>query len=330
VVRAVFDGIACTGFGEVSLTSLSSTDHSQITEMLRRLALGLRDTGVSLSLPSQRLDAFGVAMAQLIASGERKTGLTFAPEAGTQRLRDVINKNVKEADLTEAVRSAFEQGWRRCKLYFMIGLPSERDEDVEGIAHMANRAYATAKEAAGEKDRNNVRLGVSVAVFVPKAHTPFQWCGQIRREEADRRIGLIKAAGLHRGIDLHCHNPASALIEAVMARGDRSLAPLLEAAWRAGASFDAWTERFSLEAWHTAAQQTGIDFAALASRDLPRDAGLPWDHLSTGIDKRYLLEEHERSMAEMTTDDCTYASCTGCGACGSLGAQTELGGGARG
>ncbi|NLG10297.1 MAG: TIGR03960 family B12-binding radical SAM protein, partial [Coriobacteriaceae bacterium] len=187
IIDAIATGIACTGFEEVSLISLSSTDHSQIAEILRRANSLLSGTAVSVSLPSQRLDAFGVEMAQLVA-GEKKTGLTFAPEAGSQRLRDIINKNVTEDDLFSAVRHAYAAGWRRCKLYFMIGLPGETDDDILGIVNLANAAYLTAKDAVPDEQRGSVRMSVSVAVFVPKPQTPFQWMGQIPLLEIQRRI----------------------------------------------------------------------------------------------------------------------------------------------
>jgi radical SAM family uncharacterized protein len=320
VVSLVNDGLAATGYDEVSLTSLSATDHSQIADICRRVIALLDGTDVSLSLPSQRLDAFGVQMASLVSGGGRKTGLTFAPEAATQRLRDAINKNVSADDLVSAVKAAYQAGWRRCKLYFMIGLPSETDEDVCAIASLANLAYETALDSVADKERPSVRMGVSVALFVPKPHTPFQWCGQITREEAGRRVALIRKSGLRRGIDLRWHDPASSLIEAVMSRGDASIAALVEAAWRKGACFDAWSDRFSLDRWLDAASGLGIDMEALAGRDYCLDEPLPWGHVSTGVSEEYLKMEHERAFAGLTTPDCTFASCTSCGACEALGA----------
>ena len=326
IVSAVVEGLACTGYDEVSLTSLSSTDHSQIAEIIRRLNNCLEKTGTRLSLPSQRLDSFGVEMALLVAGGERKSGLTFAPEAGTQRLRDIINKNVTEADLVDAIRSAYGAGWRRCKLYFMIGLPGETDEDVRGIAHLANLAYRTAKDAVPDNQRANCRLSVSVAVFIPKAHTPFQWCGQIAREELQRRITLLRNSGLHRGIDLHWHDPASSLIETVFSRGGRELAPLLVGAWQNGARFDAWSEQFRLSYWLEAAAAIGLDLDATAQRFIALDEVLPWDHISCGVDKEYLKQEYGRALDNLSTPDCSFESCAACGVCPSLEVQTRLGG----
>lgn len=246
IVSAVCRGLADTGYDEVSLTSLSSTDHSQIEQILRRLNRALEGKGISISIPSQRLDSFGVDMAELVAGGKRG-GLTFAPEAGTQRLRDVINKGVTEDDLFGAIDAAFAAGWRRCKLYFMIGLPTETDDDIKGIASLAQRAYDRAKKAVPENQRGNVRVSISCALFVPKAQTPFQWDGQISPEEAKRRIDLLRRSVKYRAVDVHWHEPDVSLVEAMMSRGGREVADVVETAWRAGARFDAWTELFSLD-----------------------------------------------------------------------------------
>ena len=330
IVRAVVEGLACTGYDEVSLTSLSSTDHSQIVEILHRLNHSLEGTGTRLSLPSQRLDAFGVEMARLVAGGERKTGLTFAPEAGTQRLRDIINKNVTERDLIDAVSCAFAAGWRRCKLYFMIGLPGETDEDIRGIVELSNRAYQAAKDAVPNEQRNNCRMGVSVAVFIPKAHTPFQWCGMVSNAEIQRRISVLRGARLHRGIDLHWHDPTTSLIEAVMSRGGRELACLVELAWRKGARFDAWTEQFNKTAWQEAAFELGIDLEAAAMHEFGFADALPWDHISCGVNRDYLADEYEKALAAVTTPDCSFGHCTSCGVCSECKAQIRLGGSSRG
>lgn len=329
IINAIANGIACTGFEEVSLTSLSSTDHSQIAEILRRANNLLSGTAVGVSLPSQRLDAFGVEMAQLIA-GEKKAGLTFAPEAGTQRLRDIINKNVTESDLLSAVHHAYTAGWRRCKLYFMIGLPGETDEDIQGIANLANAAYLAAKDAVPDEQRGSVRMSVSVAVFVPKPQTPFQWMGQIALSEIQRRIELLKKSKLHKGIDLHWHDPATSLLEAALSRGGRETSQLIEAAWRGGATFDAWTERFNLDIWLDAARNCGVDLQALASRDYDCSGPLPWDHIECGVEKEYLFKEWQNAQAGVTTEDCSFASCTACGVCQDLDVQIALAGDHRG
>jgi radical SAM family uncharacterized protein len=329
IVDAVARGIASTGFDEVSLTSLSTTDHSQIEQILRRLNHLFSGTGISVSIPSQRLDAFGLEMAQLVA-GEKKAGLTFAPEAGTQRLRDSINKNVTETDLLEAIHYAYSVGWRRCKLYFMIGLPGETDEDVRGIVTLANQAYLVAKNAVPDDKRSGVRMSVSVAVFVPKPHTPFQWGGQIARAEIDRRVELLRASGLHKGIDLHWHDPATSRVEAALARAGREATALVEEAWRRGSLFDAWSERFDARRWDEAATACGLSIAALAERDFALDEALAWDHIDSGVSKEFLAKELLLSHECLTSEDCSFAACIACGVCDDLGVTVSLGGDHRG
>ena len=322
VVASVLEGLAKTGYDEVSLTSLSSTDHSQIAEILTRLDEATRGTGVRVSIPSQRMDAFGVQMAHLVA-GQKKGGLTFAPEAGTQRLRDVINKNVTEEDIFGAVRAAMEAGWRRCKLYFMIGLPTETDEDITGMADLAERVLAVAREAVGGAWKS-VSLSISVAVFVPKAQTPFQWDGQIPPEETRRRVGLLKHSVRSRAIDVHWHDPETSFVEAVMSRGGREAGRVVLEAWKRGARFDAWTELFKREAWAEAALACDVDAAAMAQAVLDMDDPLPWSHISTGVSTAYLKRERRLAQEGITTPDCSFAGCTGCGACGTLDAQIRL------
>ncbi len=323
VVESVVTGLAETGYDEVSLTSLSSTDHSQIAEILTRINAACKGRGVRVSVPSQRLDSFGVEMAELVA-GQKKGGLTFAPEAGTQRLRDVINKNVTEEDLFAAVDAAFAAGWRRCKLYFMIGLPTETDEDVKGIASLAQRAYDRAKAAVPPDQRGSVRLSVSVAVFVPKAQTPFQWDGQITPEETLRRIQLLRNSVKYKAVDVNWHDPKTSFVEAVMSRGGREVAAVVEEAWRRGARFDAWTECFDEDAWRGAAEACGVDPEAVAQTTYPTDYVMPWSHVSTGVSVRFLALERKRAAEGRTTEDCTFGRCSACGACPALDADNEL------
>ena len=323
IVDAVARGLAETGYDEVSLTSLSSTDHSQIAEILSRVNADCAGAGVRVSVPSQRLDAFGVEMAELVA-GQKKGGLTFAPEAGTQRLRDVINKNVTEDDLFAAIDAAFAAGWRRCKLYFMVGLPTETDDDIKGIASLAQRAYDRAKAAVPADQRGSVRMSVSCAVFVPKAQTPFQWDGQISPEETLRRVGLLKRSVKYKAVDVHYHDPATSFVEAVMSRGGREVADWVEAAWRRGARFDAWTELFNEEAWTAAAEELGLDPAAIAQAEFPTDYVLPWAHITAAVSPKFLAREREHAAAGITTPDCTFENCSACGACPTLGVDIEL------
>ncbi len=328
VVSAALCGLAATGYDEVSLTSLSSTDHSQIEQILRRLDAAVDGRGISVSLPSQRLDGFGVEMAHL-AAGSKRGGLTFAPEAGTQRMRDIINKNVTEQDLFDAIAAAFDAGWRRLKLYFMIGLPYETDEDVLGIADLCNRAYKFAKECTPEAERGNVRLTASASIFVPKPQTPFQWCGQVSAQEAKRKVDLILGAHMHKAIDFNWHDPKTSLIEGVFARGGRELLPVVIGAWNKGCRFDAWHECFSMDKWFEAAAEAGIDLQEAASREFEVGAPLPWGHISAGVSERYLRKELKRAKSGQTTPDCTFEHCTGCGVCQDLGVDIILGGSKR-
>ncbi len=325
IVRDALAGLESTGYDEVSLTSLSTADHSQLEEVLRRLSRRLEGTGISISLPSLRVDAFSVKMARMISAG-KKTGLTFAPEAGTQRLRDVINKNVSEEELIATIQTAFEAGWRRVKLYFMIGLPTETDEDVKGIGELVARVLAEAKAATPPAARGSVRVGVSVSTFVPKACTPFQWEPQITRDEVRRRQEILRAAMPRKGVDLSCHDSNVSFLEGVMARGGREIAPVIEAAWRKGARFEAWTEHFALSRWTEAFAETGVDPAAIANVERTVGAPLPWDHISSGVSSAYLLRERERAVLGKTTPDCSFGGCTGCDACDVLGVDVILGG----
>lgn len=323
VVASVLTGLAQTGYDEVSLTSLSSTDHSQIAEILTRINDACEGKGIRVSVPSQRLDSFGVEMAELVA-GQKKGGLTFAPEAGTQRLRDVINKNVTEEDLFGAIDAAFAAGWRRCKLYFMIGLPTETDDDVKGIASLAQRAYDRAKAAVPPDQRGSVRVSISVAVFVPKAQTPFQWDGQIAPEETLRRINLLRNSVKYRAVDVNWHDPKTSFVEAVMSRGGREIADVVEAAWRRGARFDAWTECFNEEAWREAATECGVNPEEVAQKTYDTSYVMPWSHISTGTSCKWLAHQRALAAQERTTPDCTYEKCSACGICPDYGVDNVL------
>ncbi len=330
IVRDAVAQLRCTGHEDVSLTSLSTTDHSRIEEVLRRLGGAVAGTGVAISLPSLRVDSFGVEMARLSSQGGKKGGLTFAPEAGTQRLRDVINKGVSEADLIDTVRAAFGAGWRRVKLYFMIGLPTETDEDIRGIGSLVYKVLDTAREATPPAQRGGLRISVSVTVFVPKAMTPFQWEGQLPLEEVRRRQGVLREAVPRKGVDLHWHDSDVSFLEGALARGGREVGRVIEAVWRGGGAFDAWTERFSLQRWLDAFAAEGVDAAELATAQRDVEAPLPWDHISAGLDRRWLLDERAAAMAGEKTPDCTFEGCTDCGVCPGLGVDIVLAGGSRG
>ncbi len=325
VVSATIRGLLYTGYDEVSLTSLSTTDHSQLKEILRRLNTRLEGTGTRVSIPSQRVDAFGVEVAQLVA-GSKKGGLTFAPEAGTQRLRDCINKNITEENFLDTIARAVDAGWRHMKLYFMCGLPTETDEDLRGIGEMVQRALEVARGRVPANQRKSIHMSVSCSVFVPKTHTPFQWCGQIDEEEVTRRIGVIRSSLPRKGVDFRWHEPATSFIEAAISRGGREMCDVIEGAWQRGARFDAWREHFSLAIWQEAAGAAGVDLFGIAGSVLSYDQPLPWGHISCGVSPRYLALELERAKAGITTPDCTFDGCTGCGLCPDLGCGVELAG----
>ena len=323
IVSAVKRGLAETGYEEVSLTSLSTTDHSQIADVLTRLNADFASTGVRISIPSQRLDSFGVGMAGLVA-GQKKGGLTFAPEAGTQRLRDVINKNVSEDDLFAAIDAAFSAGWRRCKLYFMIGLPTETDDDVKGIARLVQQAYDRARSIVPKDQKGSIQISASVALFVPKAQTPFQWDGQIPPEEALRRVNLLRHSVKYRAVQVNWHDPKTSFVEAVMSRSGREAAALVEGAWRRGARFDAWSELFNEQAWRDAAEELGFNVEQAAQATYATDYVMPWDHISVGASPRWLAHERDRAALGETTPDCTFGSCSGCGVCMKLKVANQL------
>ena len=325
VVGAVTRGVAQTGYDEVSLTSLSTTDHSGCAEMLDRLNRRLDGTGIRVNIPSQRLDSFGIDMAAKVA-GEKKGGLTFAPEAGSQRLRDIINKNVTEEDLDRATRAAFSEGWRRVKLYFMMGLPGETDDDIVAIARLADHTLDVARASVPQGQRGAIQISVSVSVFIPKAQTPFQWCGQLPDDEVERRQLLLVHSVRNRAVRVHTHDAKTSLIEAVLSRGGRDMAPLIEGAWRRGARFDAWTEQFDLARWEEAASELGFDLREVAQEPYEPGQRLPWSHISAGVSEGYLLREWRRSLQGVTTPDCSRTSCTGCGVCPTLGVDTVLAG----
>ncbi len=321
IVEAVERGLCESGFDECSLSSLSTTDHSQCAPILRELGERLDDRGVRVSIPSQRLDSFGVDMASIVGSS-RKAGLTFAPEAGTQRLRDVINKNVTDEDLDRAAQNAFACGYRRMKLYFMMGLPTEDDNDVEGISSTATHVVELGREQLGP--RSKVSVSISVAVFVPKSHTPFQWAGQLPLEEVHRRQQLMLHAATNRAVRISYHDAETSQIEGVLSKMGRRGFDLVMEAWRCGCRFDAWTDQFSFERWQQAAQAVGIDLEDVACESFPLDARLPWDHTSPGVSKGYLQREWRRAMRQETTHDCTRDTCVGCGVCPTLDVGNDL------
>ena len=283
-----------TGYDELSLSSLSSCDYPGVAGLLGELAQEHRAERVRFTLPSLRLDSFSVALAEQFHQG-RRGSLTFAPEAGTERLRRVIGKDISDSDLFSAVDAAVSAGWNRFKLYFMIGLPAEEDEDVAAIASLCEDLRRRIKE-----ERNRwIRLAVSVATFVPKAHTPFQWEPQLSMAGVNRRQALLRSTvGRLKGVKLSWHDPGSSFLEAVFARGDRRLAPLLERAWRGGCRFDGWSEHFSLQRWLELFEEMAINPEDYAYRCFDEEAPLPWDHLGSGVSKGILLRENRRARQD--------------------------------
>lgn len=303
--------ISCTGYDEVSLFSLSSGDYSHIHELVPAIMDAFEDEHVSVSLPSLRIDSYLKNDLEKM-QGVRKAGLTFAPEAGTQRLRNVINKGVDEEDLLRAVGDAFEAGWDRVKLYFMIGLPTETDDDVLGIAELAKKVSARYYQMPKEKRGKGLRLSVSASSFVPKPFTPFQWEPQDTKEELIRKQHILKDALKRiRGVDFSYHAPDISALEAVFARGDRRLANVLENAWKLGARFDSWDECFDQNAWDKSFEERQIDPRFFANRRRLPDEHLPWEHIDELVTAEYLKKERNAAYRASVTRDCRQG-CNGC------------------
>lgn len=318
--------LASTGYDEVSLSSLSTSDYSEVAGLVEDMVHGCGEAGVSITLPSLRADSFAVNLAsRTTGRWLRKSGITFAPEAGTQRLRNVINKGVDEDSLFDAVRSAFRAGWDNVKLYFMIGLPTETDADLEGIAALAKRVLAIGREeaslakAGGEK-RSTSRISVTVSAssFVPKAHTPFQWEPQVPREELIRRQEYLQKRLRGPGLSFQWHDTRASFLEAVFARGDRRLGEVLAKAHALGCRFDSWAEHFRYEDWLSAFAEAGLDPAFYANRQRGRGEVFPWEIIDPGVSRRFLWQEREKAMAGEVTPDCRLDRCWVCGLCGSL------------
>ena len=309
-----------SGYQEVTLSSLSTSDYRDLTGLIDDLEPMCESGHVNLSLPSLRADNFSMDIMQRLAKG-RKTGLTFAPEAGTQRLRDVINKNVTLDELLQSCHTAFAGGYNAVKLYFMLGLPTETDEDVLGIADVAARVMHEWREAAPNKNRG-VRITVSTSYFVPKPHTAFQWEPQITREEYERRVALLRENMTTKTVTYNWHDGETSFIEAVLARGDRRLGPVLEAVWRKGGKLEAWEEYFSLQRWEEAFTECGVDPAFYAYRQRQKDEIMPWSMISSGVTEDYLWREYEQAQKGETTPDCR-THCNGCGANALIGRKCD-------
>ncbi len=316
-------GLQATGYEEVGLLSLSSADHSEIADVAKGLADRYEGTQTSLSLPSTRVDAFNIDLANELSRGGRRSGLTFAPEGGSQRLRQVINKMVTEEDLIRTVSTAYANGWSQVKLYFMCGLPTETDEDVLQIARLAKEVIRVGREVSGRRD---IRCTVSIGGFVPKPHTPFQWAPQLSAEDTDRRLRLLKdAIGRDRSIGFRYHDGKPGMIEGLLSRGDRRVGAVIEEVVARGGRFDGWSEHFSYERWTEAAEKVGIDLAWYTTRERDVTEVLPWDHLDSGLDKEWLWDDWQDALAETEVDDCRWNPCYDCGVCPTMGTDIQIG-----
>ncbi|HLV58726.1 MAG TPA: TIGR03960 family B12-binding radical SAM protein [Natronosporangium sp.] len=327
----VAKGLAESGFSEVGLLSLSSADHSEIRDMCAGLADRYEGTNVSLSLPSTRVDAFNVELARELSRGGRRTGLTFAPEGGSERIRKVINKMVTEEDLIRTVVTAYTNGWRQVKLYFMCGLPTETDDDVLQIARLAHEVIKSGREATGSRD---IRCTVSIGAFVPKPHTPFQWAAQCPPDVVNRRLQLLRKAinsdrSLGRAVGFRYHEGEPSLIEGLLSRGDRRVGAVIRRVWEQGGRFDGWQEHFSYQRWVDAAAEVlpayGVDLDWYTTRERSHTEVLPWDHLDSGLDKDWLWQDWQNSLAEVEQDDCRWTPCFDCGVCPSMDTEIQIG-----
>ncbi|GEL22639.1 B12-binding domain-containing radical SAM protein [Pseudonocardia sulfidoxydans NBRC 16205] len=323
--------VRASGFDEVGLLSLSSADHSEIAEITKGLADRYEGSNTSLSLPSTRVDAFNIDLANEISRNGRRSGLTFAPEGGSERIRRVINKMVSEEDLIRTVSEAFAQGWRQVKLYFMCGLPTEEDSDVLEIAGMAHRVIKAGRAASGH---NDVRCTISIGGFVPKPHTPFQWAPQAHPDVVDERLRKLREAvnsdrRLGRNVGMRYHDGKPSLIEGLLARGDRRVGRVIERVWREGGRFDGWSEHFSFERWTEAAAAElgplGVSLDWFTTRERDRDEVLPWDHLDSGLERDWLWDDWQEALAGGEQDDCRWTPCFDCGVCPSTGQDIQVG-----
>ncbi|MGH3712574.1 MAG: TIGR03960 family B12-binding radical SAM protein [Micromonosporaceae bacterium] len=327
----VENGIKESGFNEVGLLSLSSADHSEIADVCSGLAERYSGENVSLSLPSTRVDAFNVTLADELSRNGRRSGLTFAPEGGSERIRRVINKMVSEEDLIRTVVTAYSGGWRQVKLYFMAGLPTETDEDVLQIARLAHEVIKAGRAATGSKD---IRCTVSIGGFVPKPHTPFQWAAQADPETVDRRLKLLKQEinsnrSLGRAIGYRYHDGEPSMIEGLLSRGDRRVGAVIRRVWEHGGRFDGWSEHFSYQRWTEAAaealQPQGVSLEWYTLRERDEHEVLPWDHLDSGLDKEWLWADWQDSLSEVEQDDCRWTPCFDCGVCPAMDTEIQIG-----
>jgi radical SAM superfamily enzyme YgiQ (UPF0313 family) len=309
VVKAGLEVLDCTGYDELSLTSLATSDYTDVDAAIT----GLKDVrpDLHLSLPSNRVDTGPVAMSA--AASTRQASITIAPEAATQRMRNIICKTIDDEMIEGAVRTAFEQGYTSLKTYFMIGLPGETHDEVQAIVDFGIRAREIGREVLGDNARFTVH--VSASNFVPKPHTAFQWEGMAPREQLRLKQSYIRRAMPRQQIKLSLHDPMTSMLEGAISRGGRDTARVIERAWRGGARFDAWNELYREEVWFAAFESEGMTLDGEAERTYAEFEPLPWDHIRSGLSKEFLLDELWQSRAEAITGDCRWDGCTDCGAC---------------
>ena len=331
IADMVANGLEKTGYEEIGLLSLSSADHSEIAEIAKGLADRYEDSQTSLSLPSTRVDAFNIDLANELSRNGRRSGLTFAPEGGSERIRKVINKMVTEEDLIRTVTAAYASGWRQVKLYFMCGLPTEEDEDVLQIARLAHEVIKAGREASGRKD---IRCTVSIGGFVPKPHTPFQWAAQLDHETTDSRLYKLRDAirqdrEFGKSIGVRYHDGKPGVVEGLLSRGDRRVGKVIEQVWRDGQRFDGWSEHFSYDRWMTAAEiafaDEPVDVNWYTIRERELSEVLAWDHLDSGLDKEWLWDDWQDALSEVEVDDCRWTPCFDCGVCDHMGTEIQVG-----
>lgn len=308
LLKLAEESLKNTGYEEISLSSLSSSDYSRVSSLIKELVDRYEEKGVGVSLPSLRIDSFSVQLARE-TQRVRKTGLTFAPEVGTDRLSNTVNKNVTENDLYNTVQYAFNEGWRRVKLYFMIGLPTETRDDIDGIIQMIKRVEKIGRKTVGAR----FSLNVSINAFVPKAHTPFQWVGQETEEILIEKFNYIGKKIRSKNISYSFPDTKESLLEAVFARGDRRLNRVIEEAYQAGCKFDSWREFFNFDKWKETFQKNHLDISFYANRERKEEEIMPWDIIDCGVSKEYFWLEWKKAIEGKTTRDCRTADCQGCG-----------------
>jgi radical SAM superfamily enzyme YgiQ (UPF0313 family) len=319
VVEAADAILGATGYEEIGLTSLSTGDYADVSTVAGELRRRHPDSVVSL--PSTRVDAFTVQLADAMAPRGRRSGFTFAPEAGSQRMRDTINKGVTDDEIVRCAELAFDRGWSSVKLYFMIGLPGETIEDVEAIGQISRRVLEIGRARHGAK----VQVKANVSTFVPKVGTPFQWDGQDPTGIVEEKVGVLRRTLHGKGLALSWDDPRASILEAALGRGDRRLGPVILRAWRYGAHFDAWDEHFDFPAWQRAFADEGLEPGWYAHRDIPIAEPLPWDHLGPGVARAFLVRERKRAAASVTTPDCHWGPCSNCGVPAATGFACDTG-----